>query len=137
MTNTYGGGAGPSLAIDDSAPPLPPLLSQAVVRVPSYLCHGEGLVVLHPPHGAIDKMPKGAESAQTSETPRHTSSLNVTCMYLSGRLRSLTGVPWRLRCFSTFSTFSGIMVSKNPSHAEGAKTDPPPWHTYGGTSTTA
>ena len=27
-----------------------------------------------------------------------------------GRLCALIGVPWRLRCFSTFSTFSNILI---------------------------
>ena len=54
-----------------------------------------------------------------------------------GRLCALIGVPWRLRCFSTFSTCANISFQYKSPRAEGAKTDPPPGRTYEGTQTTA
>ena len=54
-----------------------------------------------------------------------------------GRLCALIGVPCRLSMLSTFSTFAKALFEDKSPRAEGAKTDPPPGHTYEGTQTTA
>ena len=57
---------------------------------------------------------------------------------ISGSCRcALIGVPCRLSMLSTFSTFANVSLKDKSPRAEGAKTDPPPWHTYEGTQTTA
>ena len=60
-----------------------------------------------------------------------------TIIYSGGRSCALIDVPWRLRCFSTFSTCANISFQYKSPRAEGAKTDPPPGHTYEGAQTTA
>ena len=59
------------------------------------------------------------------------------CHGPDGRLCTLIGVPCRLSMLSTFSTFAIVLFSDKSPRAEGAKTDPPPGHTYEGTQTTA
>ena len=54
-----------------------------------------------------------------------------------GRLCTLIDVPCRLSMLSTFSTFAKVLFEDKSPRAEGAKTDPPPGHTYEGTQTTA
>ena len=56
----------------------------------------------------------------------------------SGSCRcALIGVPCRLSMLSSFSTFANVLFQDKSPRAEGAKTDPPPGHTYEGTQTTA
>ena len=50
---------------------------------------------------------------------------------------ALIGVPCRLSMLSTFSTFANVLFEDKSPRAEGAKTDPPPGHTYEGAQTTA